>query len=323
MGAKRSEASTAAAAPSFSRRQPPLSPPQSSPPSSALGYTRLRRAPPGRSTLPPTTAPAPRTPKPVNASLPRRQPPAVRTSASVIPVVLRASSVRIKSATARTIARCAATQQQAALRALPPPHDACVNALFLIRTEEARRTTGITERCRMLLAGELTEQVIGLAIEVRRYASTWPHRQSNLARLMVMAMHRNCATESPNFSAVWVWCKYYDLRTGSPVWAAIRMSGLGKRCRPTERQQWAQSGSQCGRLSMSAFHPERPSKSGRRLSAGSCGLKRVRIAAAANSHNPCAGALLRMGWPRRLRAKRSNLAGQSAGASRPPAEKIP
>ena len=51
----------------------------------------------------------------------------------------------------------------------------------------------------MLLAGELTEQVIGLAIEVRRYASTWPHRHADLARLMVMAMHRNCATEKPQF----------------------------------------------------------------------------------------------------------------------------
>jgi GxxExxY protein len=85
---------------------------------------------------------------------------------SVFPVVLRPSSVRIKNATVRTIARCVATQQQAALCA-SPLRGPCVNNLFLIRTEEERRTTGNTES-RMLLAESLTEQVIGLAIEMHR-----------------------------------------------------------------------------------------------------------------------------------------------------------
>ena len=50
-----------------------------------------------------------------------------------------------------------------------PSHGPCVNNLFLIRTEEARRTTGNTES-RVLLAEPLTEQVIGLAIKVPRNA---------------------------------------------------------------------------------------------------------------------------------------------------------
>ena len=49
----------------------------------------------------------------------------------------------------------------------PPAHGRCVNDLFLIRTEEGRRATENTES-RMLLAESLTEQVIGLAIEVHR-----------------------------------------------------------------------------------------------------------------------------------------------------------
>ena len=46
----------------------------------------------------------------------------------------------------------------------------CVDNLFLICTEEVRRTTGITEGGRMPLAESLTEQDIGLAIEVHRHA---------------------------------------------------------------------------------------------------------------------------------------------------------
>jgi hypothetical protein len=53
-------------------------------------------------------------------------------------------------------------------RALPA-HGPCGNNSFLIRTEEVRRTTGITEGCRMLLAGALTEPIIDPAIEVHRH----------------------------------------------------------------------------------------------------------------------------------------------------------
>lgn len=48
-------------------------------------------------------------------------------------------------------------------------HRRRVNDLFLFRTEEVQRTTGTTEKGRMLLAEALTEQVIGLAIEVHRH----------------------------------------------------------------------------------------------------------------------------------------------------------
>ena len=44
-----------------------------------------------------------------------------------------------------------------------PPTVRALAIYFLIRTEEARRTTGITEGCGMLLAGELTGRVIGPA----------------------------------------------------------------------------------------------------------------------------------------------------------------
>jgi hypothetical protein len=43
--------------------------------------------------------------------------------------------------------------------ASPTTARACVNDLFLIRTEKARKTTGTT-KTRMLLAEALTEQVI-------------------------------------------------------------------------------------------------------------------------------------------------------------------
>jgi GxxExxY protein len=49
----------------------------------------------------------------------------------------------------------------------PHFHGPCVNDLFLIRTEEERRTTENTESP-MLLAKSLIDQVIGLAIEVHR-----------------------------------------------------------------------------------------------------------------------------------------------------------
>jgi hypothetical protein len=62
---------------------------------------------------------------------------------SVSPVFLRTPSVRIKNATVRTIARCLAAQRQAA-PPWPPTHGRCANDLFLIRTEETRRTTGNT-----------------------------------------------------------------------------------------------------------------------------------------------------------------------------------
>ena len=51
--------------------------------------------------------------------------------------------------------------------ASPTTARACVNDLFLIRTEKARRTTGNTE-ARVLLVGSSTEPVIGLATEVHR-----------------------------------------------------------------------------------------------------------------------------------------------------------
>ncbi len=60
----------------------------------------------------------------------------------------------------------------AASSASCPPLPRAAGALtiyFLIRTEEAQRTTGITEERRMLLAEALTERVIGLAIEVHRH----------------------------------------------------------------------------------------------------------------------------------------------------------
>jgi len=87
------------------------------------------------------------------------QPQAVQTSPSVFPVVLRPSSVLIKLMwTARSQGMCRTSRTPGPVASHPLRS---VNNLFLIRTEEARRTTENTEP-RMLLAESLTEQVIWL-----------------------------------------------------------------------------------------------------------------------------------------------------------------
>ena len=63
--------------------------------------------------------------------------------------------------------RTACAEPAARRTSWPPIHGRCASDLFFIRTEQARRTTGNTES-RTLLAESLTEQVIGLAIEVHR-----------------------------------------------------------------------------------------------------------------------------------------------------------
>jgi GxxExxY protein len=86
----------------------------------------------------------------------------------VFPVAHRASSVRIK--TAQWSARAGGFGHRTAVQRLcVQVRSRRVNDLFLIRTEDGRRTTGITEGYSMLLAESLTEHVIGLAIEVHRH----------------------------------------------------------------------------------------------------------------------------------------------------------
>jgi hypothetical protein len=81
---------------------------------------------------------------------------------SVFSVVLRLSSMLIKTATDRTIAWHVPTQPHATPCGLLPMAGA-----LTIYFREARRTTGNAES-RMLLAESLTEQVIGPVIEVHR-----------------------------------------------------------------------------------------------------------------------------------------------------------
>jgi hypothetical protein len=90
---------------------------------------------------------------------------------SVISVVLRPFSVRIKKCDdSRDRTACADPPS----RCTPwsPTHGRCVDDLFLIRTEEERTT--VNTESGMFLAASLTEQVIGLAIEVHR--NTGPGR---------------------------------------------------------------------------------------------------------------------------------------------------
>jgi hypothetical protein len=65
----------------------------------------------------------------------------MRKSPSVIPVVLRTASVRIKNAAARTIGGVMTTPR-ASSGVWFSSHGPCVDDSFLIRTEEARRTRG-------------------------------------------------------------------------------------------------------------------------------------------------------------------------------------
>jgi hypothetical protein len=81
------------------------------------------------------------------------------------------------------------------------PNRPCVSDLFLIRTEEERRTTGNTE-VRMLLAETLTEQVIGVT-DRTGHRTHGPNRSSNWQSRCTVTPAQACL--KPSMNSAWTW----------------------------------------------------------------------------------------------------------------------